>query len=381
MQAFKTTYVLETKRALNKKAISLFLFISLLSLYFVQTGVGKYKNIMESRYTFQDFERLKIKQYLNYNQYGAHGFRILFIPSPLSIYFVNSSAITELTANVDSGEQLNIYNSFKGKLLFTEKSGGLKDFSGFLLLLGSLLILYFGYEAFIYKDYLRFMSGFIDYKRFFFAIVLSRMFIFIFFFLLNAGLSIVLLGFNGIRLSEDDLLHALIYVGVLALMMMLFFIVGTVACSFKSNFAGLVMIIVSWFTLVYLIPGAVNTVIYQKADRIIPDYQLELQKLKNLLEFERRAFEETVTKNTPNPGNIKERKNTMSDGEFNHKRFKQIQALEERLANEMSKNISDFQTLSVFFPSTFYLSVGNEIGGNGYENFTRFFEYIRALKI
>jgi hypothetical protein len=378
MQTFKTTYVLEAKRTLNKKTILLFLFISLLSLYFVQSGIDNYKSIIESKKTFQDIERLKTQQYVTYSQYGTYGFRILFIPSPLSIYFVNSSAITELTANVDSGERLNIYNSFKGKTLFAEKSGGFKDFSGITLLLGSLLILYLGYEAFIHKDYLGFMSGFVDYKRLFFSIVLSRVLLFIVFFLFNAGLSIIVLRLNGIRLSKDEWLLSAVYLGILILMMLFFFILGAIAGSFKSAFTGFIMVIISWFTLVFLVPGAINTFISLKADNIIPDYQLELQKLKNLMDFERLSLEKL---GPTNKSNINDVTKMMEDYLVDDKGFKQIQALEERLENEMNKNINRFQTLSSLFPSTFYLSAGNEISGKGYENFIRFFGYIRELKM
>ena len=174
MKTFLTTYLVESKRLLKKKTFGLFLFFSFLSLYFVQIGLDNYTNIIENKEEFQDIELLKIKQYINYGQYGGYGFRVLFIPSPLSIYFVNSSTISQLTANVDSGERLNIYNSFKGRTLFADKGGGFKDFSGIMLLLGSMLVLYLGYESFIHRDYLRFMYGFVDYRRLFFSIVLSQ---------------------------------------------------------------------------------------------------------------------------------------------------------------------------------------------------------------
>ncbi len=378
MKPFITTYSLELKRVLTLKAIALFLIISLLALYLVQTGINTYKSTIENKKTFQAFERLKVQQYVNYSQYGTYGFRIMFLSSPLSIYFVNSSAISELTANVDSGERLNIYNSFKGKALFGEKSGGFKDFSGIMMLLGSLLILYLGYEAFIHKDYLRFMSGFVDYKGLFLAIVLARVLVFTVFFMLNAAISLLLLDLNGIGLSPDEWLHGAVYLGILMLLMLFFLILGTVAGTFKSNFGGFMLVIFSWFLFIFLVPGAVNSFISQKADNIIPDYQLELQKLKNLMDFERRSAREI---GPTNKSNITEVKRMVEEYLAKDKGFKEIQALEERLEKEMSQNIYRFQTLSSFFPSTFYLSVGNEISGKGYENFIRFFDYIRELKM
>ena len=325
--------------------------------------------------TFQNFERLKVEQYNNYNQYGAYGFRILFIPSPLSIYYVNSSTISELTANVDSSERLNIYNSFKGRTLFAEKSGGFKDFSGIMLLLGSLLVLYVGYEAFIHKDYLRFMSGFVDYKKFFFSIVLSRVFNFILLFLLNAAVAMILLKINGIKFSDHEYSHFAIYLGILVLMMVFFFAAGTIAGSFKSSFAGFVTLIISWFVLVFLVPGIVNTITARKSDNIASTYNLELQKLTNIMDFEKHALKK-VGATTEN--NIESVKKLIE--KYWNKEFKQIQSLEKKLENEMEKNIRHFQNLSLIFPSTFYLSAGNEISSKGYENFILFFGYIQTLK-
>lgn len=375
MKTFLTTYLLESKRLLKKKTIGLFLFFSLLSIYLVQIGVNNYINIIENKEEFQDIERLKVKQYINYNQYGGYGFRILFIPSPLSIYFINSSTISGLTSNVDSGERLNIYNSFKGRTLFADKRGGFKDFSGIMLLLGSLLVLYLGYESFIYRDYLRFMSGFIDYKRIFLPTVLSRVFILVFLFLLNAGISLLLLEINGIQFLEGEYAYFFTYLATLVLVLVFFFALGTIAGSLKSSFAGFVMVIISWFVLVFLFPGIVNTITSRKADNIVSNYKLELQKLKSLMDFERQSFEElgSTTKD-----NIEAVRKSVED--FLEKGFPKIHAFEERLRDEMEENIRHFEFFSSLFPSTFYLSTGNEISSKGYENFIIFFDYIRELK-
>jgi hypothetical protein len=376
MKTITATYLLESKRLLKKKTIGLFLFFSLLSLYFVQIGLNNYINIIESEEDFQDIERLKVKQYINYNQYGSYGFRVLFIPSPLSIYFVNSSTIPGLTSNVDSGERLNIYNSFKeGRTLFADKGGGFKDFSGIMLLLGSLLVLYLGYESLIHRDYLRFMYGFMDYKRLFFSTVLSRVFILVFLFLLNAGISLIILEINGIQFSGGEYAHFFTFLVTLVLVLVFFFALGTIAGSFKSGFAGFVMVIISWFVLVFLFPGIVNTVTSRKADNIVSNYKLELQKLKSLMDFERESLEKygDTTKD-----NIDAVRKSVED--FLEKGFPKIQAFEERLRNEMDENIRFFEFLSSLFPSTFYLSAGNEISSKGYENFIIFFDYIRELK-
>ncbi|MCP5107291.1 MAG: hypothetical protein GY950_28145, partial [bacterium] len=377
MRTFKATYIMELQRLLNKKTIGLFLLFALLSLYFVQMGINNYKSTIENKKNFQDIERIKVKEYINYAQYGTYGFRLLFIPSPLSVYFVNSSVISELTSNVDSGERLNIYNSFKGKTLFAGKSGGFKDFSGIMLLLGSLLVLYFGYEAMIHKDYLRFMAGFADYKKFFLSIVLSRVLILMLFFALNGGISLILLKLNDIPLSGNQMGHLLIYLGILLLTQVFFFALGTIAGSFKSRFAGFVTIVAAWFVLVFLVPGVVSALTAYKADNIISNYQLELEKLKIIMGFEKTAYDKqgSVKANESNTKTEQE----MMERAWNNE-LQKIGALEKKLEREMEENVRGFQKLSLSFPSTFYLSAGNEISSKGYENFLRFFNYIQKLK-
>lgn len=375
MKIIKATFIMEFQRLLNKKTVGVLFIFLLLCLYFVQVGIGNYKSLIETRENFQDIERLKVRQYINYAQYGAYGFRMLFIPGPLSVYFVNSSVISELTANVDAGERLNIYNSFKGKTLFSEKAGGFKDFSGTMLLLGSLLVLYFGYEAMSHKDYLRFMAGFTDLKKLFLSIFFLRVIIFAFFFFFVGGLSLLLMKLNHIRLSGNQWPHWFAYMGVLVLLSMFFYALGTIAGTFKSRFSGFVTLIIFWFVFVFLVPWVINAITAHKADNIASNYHLELEKLKILMGFEKRAKE----KEGPVTDSNTETERTLVESAWNNE-FKDIRTLEKKLANEMHANILRFQKLSCLFPSTFYLSAANEISGKGYENFLRFFERILILK-
>jgi hypothetical protein len=377
MGKFFRIFSLETKRLFGKRTLGLFVLISLLSLYFVQLGIGQYKAIIESREKFQDLERTKVEQYINYSQYGAYGIRILFIPSPLSIYFANSSVISELTSNVDSGEGLKIYNSFKGKTLFTEKSGGFKDFSGIILLFGSLFVLYLGYESLVYKDYMRFLADFVAPPKLFASILLSRILLFTLVFAFNVGLSLSLLRINDITLSGEAFILLTVYIGVMALMLVFFFVLGSLGASFHSKFAGFAMIVSIWFVFVFLVPGTVNMVTARQAEDIESNYHLELEKLKTLMRFEERARKTApLSKDWQRSASaVRKVAESYWDNEFS-----QTQAMEKGLARKVEKNIRFFQRLSSLFPSTLYLSASNEIGSKGYENFIQFFNYVHALK-
>jgi hypothetical protein len=243
--------------------------------------------------------------------------------------------------------------------------------------LGSLLALYFGYRAMIHKDYLRFITGFTDEKRLFLSIILSRMAAAFLFLMLNTCISLILLRINRITLSKKDYTHLAVYLGVQGLLLLFFFALGLLTGSMKSRFRGFVMVIVSWFVLVFFIPGVVSAVISAKAGNIVSEYHLELEKLKKMMDFEKRALEQVGP-------SISWRSNADATREFMepfwHHDFKELQAYEKRLDNEMVNNIRRFQFLSLLCPTTFYLSTGDETSSKGFENFIRFYKRIQQLK-
>jgi len=247
MKCFSNSNKMELKRLLTKKMVGILLFLLMLMAYFVQIGIDQYKSTVDNKEIFLDFEAKKVEQYINYNQYGTYGFRIFFMPSPLSVFFSNSSSISELTSIVDAGERLNIYNSFKGKALFSEKLGGFKDFSGIMLLLGSLMFLYCGYEALIHKDYLRFTGNLVGFRRLFLSIIISRFFFLVIFFAGGVGIAFIQLKLNHITLSRSEYNLLGFYVLNTVLLSLFFLAIGTIAGSFKSRFSGFVLLIISWF--------------------------------------------------------------------------------------------------------------------------------------
>ncbi len=347
----------------------------LLALSFIQEGIGKYKTVIRTIHSFQSYEQSKIQKYLNYLQYGTYGVRILFVPSPQSIFFINSSTISELTAGMDSGERLRIYNSFKGRSLFTEKTGGFKDFSGIMLLWGSFVALLLGYEAFIHKDYLRFMVGVIKPRSLFSAILFSRILIIGLFLFGTTAISLVLLKLNGISTGTLELAYLGIYLLMLILVWIFFFIIGTMAGSLRSKFSGFVLLIISWFFLIFILPSIINSFTYLKAENIEAEKNMEKVTFEMLMRVEREMRDKAGPLNEKNKSMVYQEVKKHLD-----KEFKVIQTLEKRMEIDMQKNIRFHQGLSMLFPSTFYLSTGNEISSKGYVNFIKFYRYIQQLK-
>ncbi len=375
MKTSKAIFKLEFTLLSRKKNAILFLCLFVLSLYFVHYGIGTHRTVVKNKAKFQYYEQEKIKKYQHYGQYGTYGMWILFDPSPLSILFINSSTITELTADVDSGERLKLYNSFKGRTLFNEKAGGFNDFSGIMLLLGTLFALYLGYEAFIHSDYLRFAAAFSSHKKLFISIFLTRMLGIILFPIIIMGFSVLLLRLEGIHINSNEFIHLAIFLLVQILVLIFFFTLGTIAGSFKSRFYGFSMLVITWFVLVFLLPMTINSITYRKSVNIEAEYHLEQLKFEILMGVEKKIISKTGLPNEKNMAIIGK-----LVVEYLEKEFKQLESFEIELENEMKKNIYLYQSLAMLFPSTFYLSSGNEISSKGYENFIDFYSYIRELK-
>jgi ABC-type transport system involved in multi-copper enzyme maturation permease subunit len=349
----------------------------MMCLYFVQKGINQYRTIIEDKEKFLETERLKTDLYFSYSVYANYGFRLQFLPSPLSVLFVNSTVISELSSNVDVASLLNIYKSYKGRVLFAEQSGGFKDFSGIILLFGSMIVLYFGFETFLNKDYFRFISGFIQPRRMFYSIIGSRLVLLLVYFLVCVAGSLLLIGLNRIDLMRNEYRHLNYYLLVMSAMLIFFFILGLVAGTLKSRFIGFFLLISIWFVFVFLIPGIIQSLIADSSENITSSYDLELKKLQAHMGFERKAMEaQGVLENS--------KENTQSERDLMESYWKnelrKIQGLEKNMENDMRTNIRNFQIMSSVVPSSFYISVGNEVSSRGYKNFVDYFSYLQKLK-
>lgn len=349
----------------------------LISLFLVQAHIIQYRNVVESNRTYNETEKLKVAQYLNYTQYGLYGFRVFFNPSPMSILFSRSGAFPELTSHIDAGEKMNFYSSLKGGALFGWSVVGFMDFAGLMMLLGSLYALYTGYKSLRHKEYLKFISTLSDYKRTFFSIAISRAIFTLFFFYFVLGGAMLLLIVNGIELTTGDFRYLGIYTLTTSLMLLFFFAAGMIGCTFKSKVTGIVTVISLWFFLVFFIPWVEQAFVMKSSERIRSNAHMELEKFILLMNFEKNALREVgiFKSGKVAPENVKEMVESYWD-----KEFKKIQAVEEDLKNQIKRNIRRYEITSLFFPSTFYLLTNNALSSKGYDSFIDFYSYVQEMK-
>jgi ABC-type branched-subunit amino acid transport system ATPase component len=290
MDTFRSFFILEFKRSLGWRNVAAMLVFFVLSMYVIQSGVYQYNGMKKDKKEFQEVERLKVDQLQSYQQYGGYGFRLLFMPSPLIIFFNNSNLFRELTCRIDSGEKLNIYNTFKGRKVFVQTAGRWFDFSGIILLLGILMALFYGYDSLRHKEYLKFLASIYKHRNVFSYIRVSRMILLYIYFIVVFLSGLLLIKFNGIWFSKAEFAQLSIFLLMMLLMLAFFFFVGTFVACMKFKFKGFI-IILTWFVSVYLVPVAIFEVIERRSERIPAYYQSELEKLRTLMDFEKEVEE------------------------------------------------------------------------------------------
>jgi hypothetical protein len=302
MNTFKAFLVLEFKRLFSRRNMIVLGVFAVLSVYLIYTGVQQYNDLSTPKKEFREIERLKAQQFINWEQYGGYGIRLYFMPSPINILFYNSSLFDELTCRIDVGEELNIYSLFKGKNVFSEKSGRFLDFSGLILFLGSLMALFYGYDAIRDEGYVKFLASMYGYRRTFFCIwgartillclvfVISIFATILFFFLWGKIDSIIII------IARVSVFLPMIFLPMILVIELFFFTIGTIAGTFEKNFSGGLFIIICWILSIYLLPAVLNKVVEVKAQakKILSYYNTELEKIKTLMAFEQKAKPKTA---------------------------------------------------------------------------------------
>lgn len=371
---FKAVFRFEAKKLLIKRNIVIFVVIFLILAAFSREGINDYKTILDNREPFLETEKGKVSHYLNYTQYGGRGVRLLLIPGPLSVIFNDLAVYSGLVANVDTGDGLYIYNTFKGKDLFAGP-GGYMDFSGLLLLISCFLALIYGYDVTQNPEYLDVLVDVSGDGKIPLLIILARMILLNLVFVLLSGMSLVWLLINGINTVN---LYFLCFVLVVVLTTTFFLLVGGLIGSLKKrpfkwiNLAGV------YFFLLFLIPWLIQKAVYIEAsENIESNYKMEYKKLKAILDFEKRVHERFGVWKS---GGVAPEEIKAAVRESQRVEYKKFREYENKRINDIHERIKIHQAVSAIFPTTFYLSVNKELSSKGFQNFIRFYKFVLDTK-
>lgn len=362
----------ELKRIASKKNIIAFILFTLFSFYFVYSGVSGYQDFKKEKENFIQYEKLKVKQYGNYEQYGSYGFRLLFQPSPLNIFF-NSSTLKTTETNIDTKEIIKINRSGKGKSIF-QSIGYFKGFSDFILLFGSLLMLYLGLTTFksikdiqFYKD-----TGYVI------KIIIYRLLhLNLFFFILCVSVFLLAI-IRGINFSDSDIEKYFLYILYTLIFQSIFYISGVLISLFtiKNKKLTLKLAFLFWGVFIILIPEISNKYIAIKSKKIESIEKVNIEKLKTVMDFERKSMElylEKIKKDS-NVDKLKLKREIMSS--FMNGSYNINEEIENELFNEVREMISFHEKLSLISPTNYY----SLLAGEGYYSHIQFLDYIIEMR-
>jgi hypothetical protein len=375
MKVLKRYFVHELNRLLRLRVLFVVLLLIFFCIGLLQYGIVRYESSLDKKEKFSDLERQRVAQYITYTQYGLYGYRIMFLPHLNAIYFNDSGVLSEMRSFVDSGERLKIYYPLKGKNLFRVRISGMTDYSGFLLYFGSLLTLFYGFEAFLSREYLKFLASLSSVKHLYILIFISRLFIVLLLLLFLFMCSYLLTVLNGLTVSLNFFLVKLLP-GIFPVFAF-FLALGMVFGTMKKRTAGIAAVLGCWFLLLFMLPAAMDFFISHKANMITPLNKHEMDKLKVVMDFEKRAIEEAGRFSYGESVNDKRRQVILS---YYNNEFKRLNRMEKELREEMSSNVRLYYGLSMIFPTTYFRSMADELSSKGYLNMLDYYSITQELK-
>jgi len=375
MRRFRSFFKFELKNFLIKRNLWLFGVILAITLVYVQLGVNGYNKELKNKAIFQDVELKKAQQHFNYRVYGLYGLRYIFLPHSMSILALNSSTIQDMVAFIDSGERLQIYKPLQGKAVFEAAKSLFTDFSGIIFFIAALFSLAYGFEGLFYRFYLRGLSSYVGKKGTFAFILLSRSILLFLLFLFISVCAFLLIRLNGIPIPLDK--YTILFVLLLYGQALFFLCLGSVFGSWKRKIAGAVVALSVWFVFLFVLPGILELITENKADVMTPIYKYENEKLKIVTDFEKRALAEMGVFEL---SEIPEDKRKEYIKSYRANEFEKLQKMEDEMIAQLRENIGFYHKLTMWFPSTFFLSNSNELSSKGFLSLLDFYEKIKIIK-
>ncbi len=378
MSRLATIFAAEFKRFFWSKRIIVFVLFLVLCAYVVYQDCGEYKNSIDKAKEFQNLESEIFKKIRNYTHYNAVGFRVLCLPIQLSILFNDSGFLKECTSQVTPNISLILYEDLKVASFFNKNSSIPIDFSGLLLVFGTLYaVLFIGFTTIRDQQYLRMAANSFSAGALHFLIIFSR------FMVLMVKLILLFLGMylvtwiTDIRLPQGSFAGLAGFFAAALLLLSFFFLAGVIIGQrVSSTWKSVTTIILLWVIFVFFAAAPINALVKRDAQEITSQYRTELDKLNISFNFEKKAEEKF--------GKFDRKKietaRKVIEGFWNDD-YKKITALEQKQIDEIAGVIDKYRELHLYTPVTLYTLTANELSSRGCGTFLDFYTYVKDLQV
>jgi hypothetical protein len=378
MNQFKPFFHIELQRFFRKPKIIMVLFFYVVAFYLVQTATGHYKSLLRSNDAFVNYEKSKTSAMRDYTQYANVGIYLQLSSSPASILFFNSGRGNDVTGRTNGATINDLSLSIKGRNFFPSKIWNANDLSGWLILVGSLSMLFFGYLTFMRMQFYKMLTCHVSVKRIFLFTAGSRLIIAG---LLSIGviiMSLFLVSINGILLTPADYIDISIFTLILLFTLTFFFLIGILIGYVKSKARGITVIFIVWLIMIYLLPSMLNELGKTILTQIPTKGSTDKAKWDLIVDFEKRGSEEL---GGYRPDMIRdEHFRRVLESYFPNEDTK-IHNIEKSIGKKFEEAISFAQAFNFLIPTTFYNSITGELSGRGVENVNEFFNYILSFRL
>lgn len=371
---FKSKLKYEFRRICALK-ISLFLgLIFAISMFTVISGIIEYHRIIKNLELDILGEMEKAKSFTTYDQAGSIGFRLLFRPSPLSVFFPVTGVIKNLESNIDTTEVVRIHSDVKGNEILKSR-GNFKDFGSILNIWGSFFMMVMGLLTFKNKKYL------FNTDKKFLLTVFCRLLLLNGYFVLLLAISLLIAMMGGIVFSHHDL-FLYTFFSVITLLFLDFAFLSGVFFSLRHKrslngaFTGLTL----WAFILFFLPGLSY---FDMTPYNIPSSrEIDFKKIKNLLVTEkeiRKIILPLINKNELTEADIRLKQKALADNYMGGV-FIENKQMELELQKGIKRLIEKYEMLGSVFPWTFYSSLQENISGKGYEAYTGFVDHVLEIR-
>lgn len=375
MSKFIATFLLESKRFYEKKKLIFLVSFTILLMLFAYLGTNKYERNIVKTGEFSEFENKMFTNLKTYDQLSIQGARLKFVPTSTMVLFHNHGMSDETIARINPVFTVNIYNNLKGKEISNNNYRGFWDYAGIFFIVGSMYALFLGFEVPGNKEYLKFLSTQLGSKKVILHLSISRCLLLVLTYGFMFGLHLLFIQMIGVEFSPADWTGIFIYMSVSMVMLVFFLFLGVFWSFNRSPVKVFAALFLSWFLLIFILPGALNTFVWEGFDSKHSEYQNELKKLSHVTDFERWAKEK---EGDFNRNNVEGARNVIEDYTNNY--YPLVSNLEHDFKVNLESTIRRESKLSIFFPTTYYSMVSSEVSSRGYENFLRFYNYAEEMQ-
>jgi hypothetical protein len=348
------------------------------SLYFTFLGVSEYKNVIQDQADFTATEKGKLKLYMNYEQYGATGFRVILRPPAPMVFFNGSGFARDIIARIDTSEIIGVYNERKGKKAFSVE-GHFGDLNQSITVFGTLIVMIIGFLTFPNRHTVKFFS-----KSSFIKIVSARLLLVNSFFLSFFFAVYWFARILGVTFTAGENRVFILYCATAILILDSFFAAGLfIKIFFKDKKNAVIFLMVTWFFFTFTVPEIGKVYRSMKMNLLPPVEKLNLQKLETLLAAEEvykkkiRQFLDQRSESIPDEDCKRIKKfmkilfdNYMKEGYLSNKEK------EKDFHHRVKSNMEIFVSISVLSPVDFLNIAAAEASGKGYSHYLAFLDYV-----